>query len=456
MNRLGLVKYVLSVVVLLFMQAQLFAQDPEPDDDLGDVTDAFQENFFEALKQKAILNYEKALESLANAQLAAKGNPEQEAVVFFEMGKNHFALKKYTMAEEWFAKALILDQNRKEIFAGLYDVYYETREYNKAIDVVKKLMVFDPDYKEDLANLYVRTEQFDEAINILDELDNDLGSSNYRDTLRKQIFRQTGDSSGEIARLEGLIASNPDDEKQYLNLIFMYSEAGQKEQAFITAQKLLSQVPDSELVHLALYKFYLDKNEPEEAIESMKIVFAAQEIDAESKTKVLADFMRFSNDNPAYEATFVEMVSSFAKEGGNTAVYKQLGDYFLEKNQKEKALTFYQMGANQSPENYPLLKNTLLLQLDLQKFNDAVALSEAGLEIFPSQALLYLLRGVALNGLGQSQDAIAVLEEGIDYVFDDVQIEKDFYEQLSKAYQATNNTQKAAEYAKKARDLGMQ
>ncbi|MEP2936608.1 MAG: hypothetical protein ABJM06_10610 [Gilvibacter sp.] len=454
MSRRKILVPLLALGCLIHFQS--YAQDPEPDDDLGDVTDAFQENFFEALKQKAILNYEKALESLANAGRAAKGNPEQEAVVFFEMGKNYFELKKYSVAEEWFNKALELAQNRKEIIVSLYDVYYQTREYDKAIEVVKKLIVFDQDYKEDLANLYVRTQQYDNAIAILDELDNALGGSAYRDNLRKQIFRQTGDSTGEVARLEGLIAKNPKDEKQYLNLIFVHSEAGDSQKAFETAQELLRQVPDSELVHLALYKFYLEDAAAQQAIESMKIVFSSDEIDADSKTKVLADFMRFSNDNPSYEETFIEMVSSFATEGGSADVYKQLGDYFVGKGQKEKALTFYAMGSKQSPSDFELLKNTLLLQLDLNKFDEAIILSQEGLDIYPSQALLYLLRGVAFNGLTQSQDAIDVLEEGIDYVIDDRQMEKDFYEQLSKAYQATNNSQKAAEFAKKARDLGMQ
>ena len=45
-------------------------------------------------------------------------------------------------------------------------------------------------------------------------------------------------------------------------------------------------------------------------------------------------------------------------------------------------------------------------------------------------------------------------EEGVDYVIDDPALEKDFYDQLSKAYNQKGNTTKAAEYAKKAQDLG--
>ena len=55
--------------------------EEQPTDDLGNVTDAFQENFFEALKQKGIENYELALDALRKAEKAAKGDPKLEAVV---------------------------------------------------------------------------------------------------------------------------------------------------------------------------------------------------------------------------------------------------------------------------------------------------------------------------------------------------------------------------------------
>ena len=84
----------------------MMAQDTEevPTDDLGNVSDAFQENFFEALKQKGIENYELALNALQKAERAAKKDPVQEAVVYFEKGKNLKFLKRYDEAEENFQK----------------------------------------------------------------------------------------------------------------------------------------------------------------------------------------------------------------------------------------------------------------------------------------------------------------------------------------------------------------
>ena len=63
-------------------------------DDLGAVTDEFQEYFFEALKQKAIENYELAITALKKAEQLQPNN----AVVFFELGKNYKFLENYGQA----------------------------------------------------------------------------------------------------------------------------------------------------------------------------------------------------------------------------------------------------------------------------------------------------------------------------------------------------------------------
>lgn len=444
------------VLAVLFWIAtpMLFAQEELPTDDLGNVSDVFQEAFFEALKQKAILNFEKALEALDSAESAAGDNIQQQAIVYFERGKNYYALRKFPEAETAYLASQALEPENQQIAVSLYDVYYQTKEYTKAIEVVKRLIEFDPDYKEDLANLYVRTEQYDPALEVLNELDAEFGRSRYRENLRKQIIRATGDTATEIVRLEENTTTNPNNESDYLNLIYLYSESGDVEKAFQTAEKMQGLFPESELVHLALYKFYLNKNEPEKAATSMQIVMNSRTIDSESKSKVMLDFIVFSEQNPNYQETLNSAIKAFADSSTNPRTLERLGGYYLSKGEQEQALTYFKRGLTLAPEDFPLIKNTLLLQLDTKKYQDALSLGESALEIYPTQALLYLIQGVALVELDNANKAVSLLEEGLDYVIEDPVMEKDFYEQLSLAYERINNTQKASEYAKKAKDLG--
>ena len=441
--------YILLLFFGILLPKQLCAQETETpaSGEPENVTDAFQESFFEALKQKGIENYELALAALNKAEKAAK-TEENKAVVYFEMGKNHTYLKQYAEAEANFNKVLKSQGDRLDVLEQFYELYYQQKEYEKSIPLVQKLIPFDEDYKEDLANLYILTQQYDKALVQLDELDQVWGESDIRNALRAQIYRATGNTEGAIENLEQKIDNNPKNEKEYLNLIFLYSEQGNKEKAFEVAKNLLKNNPKSELVHLALYKFYLDEDNASEAIKSIKIVFASEEVDKETKYKVLGDFIQFVNENPQYETDLAEIVNQFSVENGR--VYEKLGDYYAAKNQNEDALNAYEKGIAKDPDNYNLLKNTLLYQIDFKKYEAAAKLSAEGLEIFPAQALLYLLNGVANNGLQKSDAAIESLETGLDFVFENPKMERDFYEQLSLAYTAKGDSKKGKMYADKA------
>lgn len=423
-----------------------------PMDELGNVSDAFQENFFEGLKQKAIENYELALSALNKAEKTAN-TEENKAVVYFEMGKNHVFLKEYDLAEINFNKVLKSQGDKLDVLEQFYDLYYQQKEYEKSIPLVKKLVEFDEDYKEDLANLYTLTKKYDEALKQLDDLDETWGESDIRNALRAQIYRATGNTEGAIENLEGKIDKNPKSEREYLNLIYLYSEQGNTEKAFETAKNLLKNNPKSEIVHLALYKFYLDDGNATEAINSMKTVFASEDIDKETKYKVLADFIQFVNSNPDYEAELTRVVEQFSVENGR--VYEKIGDYYAAKNRKEDALKAYEKGIVINPDNFNLLKNTILLQIDFQKYEAAAKLSSEGLEIFPAQPLLYLLNGVANNGLNLSDNAIESLEMGLDFLMEDPKMERDFYNQLSLAYSQKGDAKKAKTYSDKAANLKM-
>lgn len=425
-----------------------------PTDDLGNVSDEFQENFFEALKQKGIENYELALSALDKAEVAAKDNEENKAVVYFEKGKNLSALKQFEEAENNYNLVLEWSPEKLDVLEALYDMYYDAKNYEAAIPLVKKLIKQDTDYKEDLANLYHRTQQYDKALTLLDELDEEWGESSYRNALRSQIYRVTGNTSKAIDKLEEKINKNPKSEQEYLNLIFLYSEEGNTEKAFETAKELLKQKPNSQLVHLALYKFYLEDGNSEQAINSMNIVFSSDQIENKSKNRVLEDFLLFTKNNPSYKSEIEGLdLHKLAQE--NSRVYLLLGDFYLSEGDKERSLNFYKKGIENDSDNYGLLKNTILLQIEVEKYEEAIALSTFGLEIFPAQPLLYLVNGVANNALKNADQAIEILETGLDYLFDDPKMEYDFYQQLTIAYTIKGNSKKTKLYLKKASELSI-
>ena len=70
---------------------------------LEDYSDAFQENFFEALKQKGIENYDKAINLLLECKLIDATN----SVVDHELAKVYLVDKQYAMAQDYAISALL-------------------------------------------------------------------------------------------------------------------------------------------------------------------------------------------------------------------------------------------------------------------------------------------------------------------------------------------------------------
>lgn len=415
-------------------------------DDLGVVSDAFQEHFFEALKQKAIENYEKAIIEL---QACEKLQPNN-AVVFFELGKNYKLLNKFDLAISNLEKANILKPNMEWILAELMETYDLKGDFGQAILTAQKLLPYNTRYYENLANLYFESQQFDKLLSLLDDLDSKMGVHEFRMGLRQQVYAKTNNTSAQIELLKQNIAANPNIETNYLSLILVYSEEGMEKEAFEISEEMRQAFPTSKVVHLALYKFYLDSNNTAEAIKSMKTVLEAEEIDPESKFKVLKDFLIFVNDNPTYTEELKQVAELFSQKENSPEIYQKLGEYYLVKNEKQQALAYFELGIARNTDNFVLLQNTLLLQLELSKYAEAIELSNTALEIFPAQPILYLIRGAALNKQEAYKEALEILTFGLDYVIDNKKLTTNFYEQLSIAYAGLGNAQKAKEFREMA------
>ena len=125
----------------------------------------------------------------------------------------------------------------------------------------------------------------------------------------------------------------------------------------------------------------------------------------------------------------------------------------MKNDKKEEALRFFEKGIAQNPDNFELIKNTLLIQIEAGQNEKARDLSREAMEIFPAQPFFYLLQGVALNNLEEYAEAEEILTFGLDYLIDNTRQEIDFYNQLAIANSGLGNEEKATRYKQKAEEL---
>jgi tetratricopeptide (TPR) repeat protein len=167
----------------------------------------FQNYFFEALKQKALENYSKAIDALV---LCKSLNPT-ESVVYHELGTNYFKLKQFENSEFNFQKAIALDEGNFWYKESLYHLYIEQNRFEDAILALKPLLTQHPDYKQDLVNLYLEAGRYDDALDVLDDLDKTLGVKASRDKIRNQLYDLSGDENKRIHHLKKRLEETPCD-----------------------------------------------------------------------------------------------------------------------------------------------------------------------------------------------------------------------------------------------------
>lgn len=145
--------------------------------------------------------------------------------------------------------------------------------------------------------------------------------------------------------------------------------------------------------------------------------------------------------------------TTLVSETDNGKTNLEMAQYFLLKGDKEKALNYYETALKYESDNFGIIRNILLIYIDLNKYQETVEKSAETIDLYPSQPVLYLINGVALNNLDQAEKAINVLNEGIDYIIDDPKMLSDYYKQLSVAYTKIGNSLKAEEFTRKADKL---
>lgn len=161
-----------------------------------------------------------------------------------------------------------------------------------------------------------------------------------------------------------------------------------------------------------MYKFYLEDEKVEGAINSIKVALNSPEINADAKAKVLKDFVNFVSKNPQYESDLVD-ITALIDTNKDAKTYANLGAYYLKAGDKVKALYNFKSALVQTPNDFKLIKDVLLLQLDMQDYNIVVSKSQNALELYPAQPILYFVNGVAHNKLSQYSNAINSLEMGL-------------------------------------------
>lgn len=394
MNTKTIVFFFLSLIALPF--SGWSQTEPE---EIAMVSDEFQDSFYESLLQKGIENYDKAIVALEKCLVSQSNN----ATVHFELGKNYLALKQFENAYQSFLKATQIEPKNKWFWTGIYDLSFQTKNYERAMTAVQQLILFDERNKDDLIPLYMATNQLEKALTLIGEMNAKYGKSQDRTQFKNQILLATKNQSSD------------------------WKELGD-------------------------FKNYLDANDGNQAVQTMNSILANAQIPNAVKHRVVNEFLIFAYTNPQYEGALENAISVFDSDK-EINVAQAIGKFYQNKNNTENAIRFYELALQK--EVGIVETNLLLLQAytTAKQFQKLAKKAEEGMELYPSQAYFYFYFGLANNQMRQFNKAKEALETGLDFVIDDLDLEINFNLQLAEAYNGLGDFKKKDNFFAKADQL---
>lgn len=440
-------KHIAFLAFLLFSFGNyLFAQDNP--DAIALVDDQLENNFYEAMKQRGIENYDKAIVAI---QKCIEKEPTNAAFLY-ELGKNYLSLKNYVDAEKAFKKAVELDNKQRWYWNGLYDVYYQTKDFQKSIPIVEKLVEFDTNMREDLVSLYMNTNQHGKALDLLKDMESKSKLTSLMEYYKLRIQESNNYAKPQKEQLEDAIKKNPKVEQNYIDLIVLYSGFNLEDKAFEVAKQLEKEIPNSDWAHVSLVKFHLNNNDGENASKSMFKVLENERMDLKIKHRVFNEFLIFAVKNPTYLKDIDKAIPYF-DDDKVINVAKELAKFFWKKNDLEKASFYFEKGLKKNPEDIEAME--LYLEILIQKldFHKVTQNAEEFLESFPTQPNFYLYVGLGYNKLKEFKKAKTALENGLDFVVENQSLEANFYKQLIISCENLNDNAKKQVYTNKLKQL---
>ena len=253
-----------------------------------------------------------------------------------------------------------------------------------------------------------------------------------------------------IQNLEECNAIFPNDKAVFFELSKNYLLLNRTSEALQYINNALLLAPSNfwMLKHLvAIHK--KDKNY-QEAINTQLII-------VEQKPKQRAELIYLYYLNDEYMQA-LSLIDVFEKEYGLTTRLKQLKNKLVLRNKPQtiistidslpKLISDFELN---SPSFYTLKKIlTLAIKDNIPAYH---MYSNLAIDLFPAQPFSYLSKGRALQLQGKHQEAIDILEIGIDFIIENSLLEVQFYTILVSAYTRLSQPKKALEYKMKLQNI---
>lgn len=409
--------------------------------------------FIEAIKEKTNGNFEMA----ANLFKKSIQMDSADAASYYELAQVSTVLNNHEDALEYAQKAYELDPENEWYGLLLARMYKSNGKYDKSLEVWESILARDPeniDYLFELSGEYIFAGEYEKSLELLERIENMIGVNEEVSLQKQKLYRKTGNEEKELGELKKLIEAFPAETRYFAILAETYMNKGMDEKALETYKKILEIAPQDPYIHISLSDYYRKKGEMEKAFEELNLGFANPQLNIDTKIQILLAYYAtggMQGDNKQQANILAKsLIEAHPDEPKAYSIY---GDLLYQQEEFEKAREAYRQVLSYDSSKYMVWEQLLFVESELEDYRSMKKESEAALELFPQQALLYLFAGVSNFQLENYRKVIDLMERGANFIINNDALLAQFYSNIGDAYNELSEHEKSDEYYEKALDI---
>ncbi|MDO3626834.1 tetratricopeptide repeat protein [Mucilaginibacter sp. BT774] len=405
--------------------------------------------FFSALREKTVENFTLATEEF-NQILSM--DPQNDATLF-ELANLAKLKNNYSDARDFLEKAVTVKPDNQWYWVALADCYEKNNEIDKLENVFNELIRIDPDkvdYYYDKANVYFLQKRYDDALGVYKQIEEISGITDDLVAKRQAIYLKQGRVDQAAADMEAMIAANPTQVRYYLFLAEVYNSNGLQDKALATLQSAEKIDPNNGQVHLALADIYRDKKDNEHSYNELTAAFTVSDLDIDQKLKIVLNYVpKFPDANAKASALELSRLLTVAHPDDSRA-FALYADMLLQNGKYKEAKENYKKSVQMNGQVYEVREQLIRLELGDNDIDGALKDGQDALSLFPNQAWLNYLVGVAYQQKKDFKKAVEYVKNASELETQDKELLSQAYSSLGDCYHSLNDLTKSDQSYEKA------
>lgn len=426
---------IIGVLVTLFsgcktiQVANYIEQDLDTDAELN-----YSYFFNEGLKNKNFGNvskakslFEKALEIIPSADAP-----------YYELSLIYNYLGDYENALFTSRKAYKLDKSNLWYKQNLAQNYLASSKLDSAIVIFEELVASTStvENKRRLALLYEKKGEYKKAIQIINNLESEFGVNEDLSLYKNSIFLKSGDIRNAKKELEKLLIIEPNNLRYITILAETNANAGLEKEALLFYKRALEVDSTYAVAQISLGSYLLKLGETEEAFQYLRKAFLNSLLGLDMKVKLISENLfvpsiKYESNADNFKTLLDILVVQHPENEKVRALYS---DHCIRTKDLSGALNQLRILMNFGTDNQVLWEQYLSLEGYFGNNKEIYESCGTAVKKFPNNTKMFFSYGFSAWQLGKNEEAIDILETGLNLVHSDTALIVQYMSVLGEIY----------------------